>query len=446
MSSLIERLADFAATASSESHRDAIGLQLADSAIALLAGAATPEGRAIQRFVANADGGGLAASASLAATMRLTEVDDIHRQSAVTPSAIVVPTALALRASCVPHASPSSFTDALFVGEELSIRLACALGGVSLLARGSWPSYVVAPLGAAATAGRLLGLSRDRMCHALALAAAQTPPPIGRTAGRRPGRWLLFGQAVRAGCVAALAAADGFDGDVGLLNDAWLRAIGGADANAGWLATYEGEMPARLLISTKPHCAAKQVLAAVQGLKALLAEGVDPASVESVEIAVPSAYAAMIDREPPEAGRLASLLSVRGQLALAALRPASLDDVARERLEWTPDLVAFAARVCVTSDASLDSLYPVKWPARVRIRAAGRVREITVEDSLGDPAQRSNFHAIADKAIRMLGEAHPALGLIETARRAATQQTDLDALCGYFQPEAPGHRALPMHA
>ncbi|HEY4298152.1 MAG TPA: MmgE/PrpD family protein [Paraburkholderia sp.] len=446
MSTLIERLADFAVAASSESHRDAIGLQLADSVIALLAGAATPEGRAIQRFVANADGGRLAASASLAETMRLTEVDDIHRQSAVTPSAIVVPTALALRASYVPHASPASFADALFVGEELSIRLACALGGASLLARGLWPSYVVAPFGAAATAARLLGLSRERMCHALALAAAQTPPPIGRTTGQRPGRWLLFGQAVRAGCIAALAAADGFEGDIGLLNDAWLRSIGGAEADAGWLATHDGEMPARLLISAKPHCAAKQVLAAVHGLKALLAEGVDPASVESVEIAVPSAYAAMIDREPPEAGRLASLVSVRGQLALAALQPALLDDVARDGLQWTPKLVAFAARVRVTADASLDGLYPVKWPARVRIHAAGRAHEITVEDSPGDPAQRLSFNAIADKATRMLGAAHPAAGLIDTARRAATERTHLDALCRYFQLEAPSHSVRPMHA
>jgi len=433
----IDELAGFAASASSESHRDAIGLQLADSVIALLAGAASREGRAIERFIARADGGLLAASAALAATMRLTEVDDIHRPSAVTPSAIVLPAALAMRMSFARDAAPSRFADALYAGEEVSIRIACALGGVSLLARGGWPSYMVAPVGAAATAGRLLGLAPQRMRHALALALAQTPPPLGRAAGHRPGRWLLFGQAVRAGCVAALAAADGIDGDVALLSDAWLAQIGGAHADASRLARKDGDAPARLRISVKPHCAAKQALAAIHGLRALLADGIDPASVEAVDVRVPSAYAAMLDREPPEAGRLASLVSARGQLALAALQPASLDDVARDDLRWSADLAAFAARVRVTADPSLDDLYPGKWPARVSVRAAGSTREITVEDSPGDPSLRFGSGEIADKAARMLG-AHPATNLIETARLAATERAQLDALCAYFSRRLHG--------
>jgi 2-methylcitrate dehydratase PrpD len=431
VSTTIEELARFAASASSERHRDAIGLQLADSVVALLAGAASAEGRALQRFIARADGGSLAVCASLAATMRLTEIDDIHRPSAVTPSAIVLPAALVMRSSYARQASPACFADALFVGEELSIRFARALGGVSLLARGLWPSYLAAPIGAAATAGRLLGLSSERMQHALALAAAQTPSPIGRTVGQRPGRWLLFGEAVRAGCVAALAAADGIDGDPMLLSDAWLRRIGGDHVDTSWLAPQEGDSPARLQISVKPHCAAKQVLAAVDGLRALLAGGVRVGDIDSIEVAVPTAYAAMLDREPPETGRLASLVSARGQLALAALQPASLDDVARDGLRWTPDLVAFAARVRVTADATLDGLYPEKWPARVRVHACGQTHEVTVEDSAGDPSQRFTFDDIADKASRILG-AQPARGLLETARHAVTDGTQLNALCVHF--------------
>jgi 2-methylcitrate dehydratase PrpD len=431
MSTAIEALARFATSASSEPHRDAIGLQLADAVIALLAGAGSAEGRALQSFIARTDGSALGLSASLAATMRLTEVDDIHRATAVTPSAIVVPAALALRTSYARQASPACFADALCVGEEVSIRFVRALGGVSLLARGLWPSYLVAPMGAAATAGRLLGLSSERMQHALALAAAQTPPPIGRTLGQRPGRWLLFGAAVRAGCAAALAAADGFDGDPALLSDAWLRRIGDHHADAGSLVPHDGDLPARLQISVKPHCAAKQVLAAVHGFQALLADGVDPATVDAIELAVPTAYAAMLDREPPQAGRLASLVSARGQLALAALQPASLDDVARDDFRWTADLIAFAARIHVMADASLDAQYPAKWPARLTVHAAGRTHEITVEDSPGDPSQRFGFDEIVGKATRMLG-AHPASGLLETARHAVTDGAQLDALCGYF--------------
>jgi 2-methylcitrate dehydratase PrpD len=184
-------------------------------------------------------------------------------------------------------------------------------------------------------------------------------------------------------------------------------------------------------ISVKPHCSAKQTLAAIHGLRQLIAAGLDPATIESIELRVPRAYAAMLDREPPTAGRLASLLSARGQLALAALRPAALDDVARDTLTWTDDLIEFAARVRVEADASLDASYPARWPARLSVRAAGTVHEIPVEESPGDPSQRFSVAGIEDKARRVLG-AHRDIGLVETGRRAPKDDTALDTLRRHF--------------
>ena len=352
----IDTLAQFAATASSVAHGERISVHAADAVIALLAGRSSPEGRAIFDFFARTEGSPLAMISANAAAMRLSEIDDIHRPSAVTASAIAMPSALGILG--LTSASPQRFADALFVGQELSVRLALALGGASLMAQGLWPSYLVAPFGAAATAARMLGLAPERMRHALALALAQTPRMVGRSAGSRPGRWLLFGNAIRSGCLAALAAADGIDGDPELLNLAWLQAIGGTAADAGLLAPSSDMAAALQQFSIKPHCAAKQTLAAVHGLRLLMAAGLAPATLESIEVAVPMAYAGMIDREPPSAGRLASMVSVRWQLALAALQPALLDDVARDPLPTDRALDAFAARVRVRGDATLDGWFP----------------------------------------------------------------------------------------
>jgi len=437
---LIHGLADWAATASSAAHREAIAIQVADSVIALLAGMASAEGRSMQALMRRIDSSALGCAARLAASLRMSEIDDIHRPTAVTASAIVLPTALAM-ASLGGASDPARFADALFVGQELSVRLARALGGAGLLAQGLWPSYLVAPFGAAATAGRMLGLSAARMSHALALALAQTPQQIGRTVGTRPGRWLLFGNAVRGGSLAALAAADGVDGDLQLLNHAWLRRIGGDLAHAAWLLPAAGQTPAIEQISIKPHCSAKQALAALHGLRQLLAQGLAPAAIESIVVAVPSAYAAMLDREPPGAGRLASLVSAPGQLALAALQPAALDDVARESLTWSAELAAFAARVQVRADTSLDRFYPDQWPARVSVHGVdGSCREIWVEDSPGDPAQRFGIGEIEDKARRILGAHAATLELVDTGRRAVSDSTALDALCRYFT--ASGERLI----
>jgi hypothetical protein len=54
----MDGLADFAASASSTNCRDHLALHTADALVVLLAGAATAEGQALQRFMAGADTGG----------------------------------------------------------------------------------------------------------------------------------------------------------------------------------------------------------------------------------------------------------------------------------------------------------------------------------------------------------------------------------------------------
>ncbi len=367
-----------------------------------------------------------------AAAMRLSEIDDIHRSRGVTASAIALPAALAMAA--FGSAQPQRFADAVMVGQSLAIQLALAMGGARLMAQGLWPSYLVAPVGAAATAGRMLGLPVSRMRHALAIALAHTPRSVGRSTGSRPARWLLFANAVRSGCLAALAAADGVDGDPGLLDDAWLRAVGGSLAQT----SDQPPVPRVHELSIKPHCAAKQTLAAIEGLQLLMAEGFAPASIDSIEVRVPSAYAAMIDREPPSASRLASMVSVRWQLALAALHPAMLDDVSRDVFPDDAALQALAARVVVMADASLDKHYPQAWPAHVMVRAGGASREVLVTQSRGDPELALDAAGVRAKATRMLGS-HPDAALVDQAFNATTDAAALAALCGYF---SASHQAL----
>jgi 2-methylcitrate dehydratase PrpD len=125
------------------------------------------------------------------------------------------------------------------------------------------------------------------------------------------------------------------------------------------------------------------------------------------------------------------LLNAGGQLALAALRPAALDDIARDTLSWTGDLANFASRVRVEADASLDALYPGRWPARLTVRTADTVHEIPVDDSPGDPSHRFTMTDLEDKARRMLGT-HPDIGLVDTGRRAIEDDAALETLSGYF--------------
>lgn len=429
----LDELAHLAACASGAAYRDRLMLHAADGVLALMAGARTAEGRALQAFLGRNDSSALGAVARNAATMRLTEIDDIHRPTAVTATAIVLPAALGMVAHGAGPLAADHFLDAVFVGQEIAVRIAQALGGAGLLGAGIWPSYVVAPVGAAAATGRLLGLNPERMAHALALALAQTPRVIGKSSGSRPGRWLLFGNAVRAGCLSALAAADGFDGDVSILNPTWLRATGvpelAPEVVAGNSAVIEQ-------LSIKPHCSAKQVLAAIHGMRSLIAGGLDPEKIEFIELGVPAAYSSMIDREPACASRLASMVSARWQLALAALAPTALDDVAREVPPGSQAVQALSQSIRIYADPALDSYYPSSWPARLCVQAGGRRQEILVENSPGDPALPYDELQMLDKARRVLGDSAD-LQWVNQALRLHEDPLGLRKLLSRFAPLPP---------
>jgi 2-methylcitrate dehydratase PrpD len=437
----IDALAQFAATASAADCMPHLALHTADALVALRAGAATAEGQSLLRFVAGADPSPLGRVVANAAVMRLTEIDDIHRASCVTVGALTVPVAVAFATEAT---SPAHFFDALYVGHELALRLALAAGGARLLTRGQWPSLIVAPFGAAATAGRLLGLSPARMRHALALAVSHAPRQPGRFQGTRPGRWWMFGEAVRSGCMAALAAADGIDGDPELLSADWLKTVGGD------LAAPDQLTPTGLLtrgLSIKPHASAKQALAAIHGLRQLMDQHqLVPEQIEAIEVQVPPPYAAMLDRDPPRSNRLATLVNAPWQLALMALQPALLDDVAREVWPEDPRLPALATRIRVVADPALDALYPAAFPARVVLRVGGVRHEILVSDSPGDPALAFDAAQLIDKARRMLGSGaeldsvRSVLGLPGNASAMAS----LRAAFGYAANEHNG-QGLSIH-
>ena len=397
--------ADWAATAQPACGTSFERVMLADGVLALQAGARTLEGQNLRAWICKHDPTWFGQAAANSAVMRMSEVDSIHRASAVTPSALTLPVALA-HGRHHGQVTGDALMNAILVGQELAIRLALALGGASQLMHGVWPSYVVAPLAAAATVGRLRGLTPLRMQNALALALASAARQPGRPLGQQPGRWMLFAQAIRAGAWCAMAAEDGLEGDVALLGEAWLRSMAPEAPQTAWL-NHGWDAPLEVTqTSIKPHCSAKQGLSAIYGLQQMLAQHLfSPQEVTRVEVGVPNAYKAMLDREPGWASRLASMVSSPWQLALTALAPADLDLVERDLSTPDATLKTWSAMVTVHHDDSLETYYPTQWPARLRVHAGGHVHERLVLDSPGDPSFHWDEAQLLDKAARILHHA-----------------------------------------
>ncbi len=407
---LIDSLAAFAVGGSAGAKRESILLQMADSVISYKAARRSREGTQIHDFFLRDGNTPLTRICADASVLRLSEIDTIHRASCVTSAALSIPVVWHLTDSASFQAMADSelAIDAAYVGQEIAIGVAMACGGAKIMSRGLWPSYLVAPIGAAAVAGRMLGLSEPRMRHALTMAIAQCTGAGGKTSGERPGRWMIFGDAVRRGCLAALAAQDGIDGDVALLDRTWLDNVAGiaGTADAEWITSIgTGNLVDE--ISFKPHCSAKQALSSIHGLRQLLDDGVTSQSISSIAVSVPTAYAAMIDRKDARSSRIASMVSAPWQLALTALKPELLDDVARDSIAEDASLVEFAKKVTVKADASLDALYPQQYAARlvVELHDESQFREIFVRNSPGDPELGFDADDVLDKCRRVLGNA-----------------------------------------
>jgi 2-methylcitrate dehydratase PrpD len=151
---------------------------------------------------------------------------DVYRPALCHVTPEVVPAALA--AAELADASTADFLLAVTLGMEVTVRVCQALDYPTFRARGWHSPGVAGALGAAAAAGRLLGLDVTAMTGCLGLAGAQaagTFAAMGTVA-------VKFHQAngARAGLAAAVYAARGFAGSRAILTT----------PDGGILATYAG--------------------------------------------------------------------------------------------------------------------------------------------------------------------------------------------------------------
>jgi 2-methylcitrate dehydratase PrpD len=401
--SVIGELASFVAGAKASdlpaADRERLRLHFIDTVVAAQAGARIPEGKALQSLD---DAGALAVRIGRqAAAIRLTEIDDIHLPSCTTPSAGVVPVALMLAAQQQKF-DPGEVASAIWVGTEIMTRIGVAVHGPQILYRGIWPTYLAAPVAAAATASRLIRLNEARTGHALSLAVMLMAGGVGRIHGAPSGRWFLYANAVAAGVAAAEAARADYRGDPDILDKTWLTDSHGIALDHDRLTEKLGVGTVYAALSLKPFCSAKQGIAAIEAFRAILDRGVPADTIGKVRVRVPPAYAGMIATRAEPGARQSTMVSVAHQIALAALAADGLYDVDRSSAKADADVARFASKVEIAADVRLDAYYPQHWPAEVDVEANGEVHQQRIVEAIGDPEHPLDQAGVFAKAHRVL--------------------------------------------
>jgi 2-methylcitrate dehydratase PrpD len=403
--SVIQELAAFVCGASAAAlpgaERAILRRHVADTLVAAVAGAHTTEGQALRKVLPQ---GSVADIAGLmTAVVRHTEIDDIHTRSCTTPSSVTVPAALALARDAGTF-DPDTIASAIWVGTELMTRLGTAIDGARVLYRGLWPTYFTAPLGTAAVASRMLGLSEAETAHALSLALMLSAGRSGRFHGALPGRSVILAMAAANGIRAAQAARDGVGGDPALLDGSWLRDAQGIDARTEALTAGLGQGSVYPEMTLKPFCSAKQAIAAVEGLMTVIAEGVAPDAITKVVVRVPPPYARMIATKAEAGARASTIVSAAFQMGLAVYRPERLYDIERADVMQENAAREFADKVEIIPDESLLEFFPDTFPAEVEIEAGGQAYRKRITTAYGDPGRALDDAKLQYKAERILGD------------------------------------------
>lgn len=271
-----------------------------------------------------------------------------YKKTNIHPSGPVMPAVLALAET--RRLSGADFMHAYLLGIEVACRLA---NGVFGGPNAGWHvTGVVGTIGAAAAAGRILGLDEDRMAFAFGIAATQ-PGGLREMYGTMC-KSFTPGRACQNGLTAALMAAEGFNSSArGIEAKMGLaRVLAGVSEIDGVVEGFGTEFEVTANIH-KPFACAIVLHPVVDGCIRLAREhGFAPDEVDVVELTVNPNVLVLAGRADPKNG-LEGKFSYGFAAALALTFQAAGEPQFQDALVRDPALRALGRRVRATENADI---------------------------------------------------------------------------------------------
>jgi 2-methylcitrate dehydratase PrpD len=369
---------------------EAAGRSITDWLGTAIRGAAEPLAGALGAVIACAGGdpqatvvgrslrtSALMAALANGAQSHALDFDDTHLPSIVHGSAPVAPVVLALGEW--RHASGAEALAAFVAGFEVETRIGRVIGRA--LADCGWHvTGVLGHFGAAAAAGKLLGLDARGLSHALGIAATQAAG-LEQSFGTMS-KPLHPGKAAMNGLLSALLAREGFTGSTAVLDGP--HGLAGTFLGVTDLSRAAEDLGKRWQIldnSTKAYAACHLTHATIDAGRAIRARlAASPGAVEAVRCHVNPLVLKVANQTDPRSG-LEAKFSVAFCAATALVRGEAGEEAFAEASVRDDAVARVMARVTPEADAALGLA-----AARMSVRLAdGRVLEERVAAASGTP-------------------------------------------------------------
>jgi 2-methylcitrate dehydratase PrpD len=368
------------------------------------------------------------------------DFDDTHAPGSLHPSAPIVPAALA--AAEMTDTDGRALIAAIVAGYEVQIRLSLALDPAAHYDRGFHPTATCGAFGAAAAAGRLLGLDPESHASACGIVLSMAAGSMQYLVN---GAWTKrshVGHAAMCGLIGATLAREGYRGAAEAIEGKWgfLHAYAPA-ADAAKAVAGLGSRWETLKIAVKPYPSCRYGHAPLDGILALAREhDIQSEDVEEVVVGLPEPGWKLIG--DPEPAKQAPKSVVDGQFSMAfcaavALRSGGFawDDYARHLGD--PATLAFCKRVKTWVDPRAQADFQKNMSGSVRIRTKRGQFETYVQVAKGEP---ENFVSAAELRAKFDGLVGPYLSArrrdeLAGALLALEEAKDIGALLRLTRPE-----------
>lgn len=375
------------------------------------------------------------------------DFDDTHAPGSLHPSAPIVPAALA--AAEMTGADGRSVIAAIVAGYEVQIRLALALDPAAHYDRGFHPTATCGAFGAAAAAGRLLGLDAEGVANAFGVVLSMSAGSMQYLVN---GAWTKrshVGHAAMCGLIAATLAREGYRGASEAIEGRWgfLHAYAPA-ADAAKAVDGLGSRWETLKIAVKPYPSCRYGHAPLDGILALARQhGIRAEDVEEVVVGLPEPGWKLIG--DPEPAKQAPKSVVDGQFSMAfcaavALRNGGFawDDYARHLGD--PATLALCKRVKAWVDPRAQADFQKNMSGSVRVKTRRGAFETYVRVAKGEP---ENFLSAAELRAKFDGLTGPYLSArrrdeLAGALLSLEQAKDIGALLRLTRPDATSGRRV----
>jgi 2-methylcitrate dehydratase PrpD len=354
------------------------------------------------------------------------ELDDTHDSSVSHPGAVVIATALALG---IQHQiSGGEIMAAIAAGYEAMGRAGRAVGASDVIEFGYHPTALFGGFGAAATAGKLLGLDGRGIASAWGLMLSMaggsmqfSEDPLGTTVKRLHG-----GYGAHNGILAAEFAALGIAGPSRALDGRYgLGRLFGQHPNFEELVR-PNDAPLEIhRISMKPYPCCRLFHSTIDALRDVTENfSLDPDQISEIRVGGPAIMCTQhMLRRPVSV--MAAQYSLPFSLATSLVFGPDVYEAYGEDKFEDARILRLADKVDAVEDSKMEAAFPEHFGSWVELRTLnGETRRADMLDSIGTPARPMDTAALQDKIAGLLAplDAVPEISEITGAVESLEQE------------------------